>query len=167
MKILIISTGGTFNKIYNPITGNLDIDINSNALKKIAKRWLTNFEIINIIGKDSLDMTDNDREELVKLIKNMNYQNIIIVHGTDTIDKTAKYLENAKLNKKIILTGAMTPFSIDPIEATANLASAYGYQKSLKENGIYISMNGELDIYNKVIKNREKGHFELKGATTY
>jgi len=166
-KILIISTGGTFNKVYNPITGQLDIDKSSNALKKIAQKWLSNFEIINIIGKDSLDMTDKDRNKLLKLIKDTDYQDIIIIHGTDTMDKTAQYLNEAKLEKKIILTGAMTPFSIDPIEATANLASAYGYQKSLKENGIYISMNGEIDIYNKVKKNREKGLFELKGATTY
>jgi len=166
-KILIISTGGTFNKVYNPISGNLDIDINSNALKEIAKYWLTEFEIINIIGKDSLDMTNIDREEILQTIQNSKYQKIVIVHGTDTIDKTAQYLDNAKIDKSIVLTGAMVPFSINPIEATANLASAFGYIKGIKQNGIFIAMNGVMGNFKKVIKNRTKGYFEYKGATTY
>ncbi|MCK4441023.1 MAG: asparaginase [Sulfurovaceae bacterium] len=166
-KILIISTGGTFNKIYNPISGNLIIDKNSNALKEIAKHWLMDFKIINIIGKDSLDISDIDREEILQTIQNSKYQKIIIVHGTDTIDKTAKYLDNAKLDKIIVLTGAMVPFSIDPIEATANLASTCGYIKNINQNGIFIVMNGIMDNFKKVIKNRTKGYFEYRVATTY
>ena len=161
-KILIISTGGTFNKIYNPITGELDIDKNSKALKDIAKNWLTQFEIVNIIGKDSLDMIDSDREEILKIIKSSTYKKIIVIHGTDTIDITAQYLYSGKLNKTIVLTGAMVPFSINPIEATANLASAYGYIQSLNQNHIFIVMNGLMNSYDKVIKNREKGYFELR-----
>ncbi len=161
-KVLIISTGGTFNKIYNPITGNLDIDKSSTAIKTIAKNWLTEFEVVNIIGKDSLDMTHNDREEILKLIKNSKYKKIIVIHGTDTIDITAQYLNNNKLDKTIVLTGAMVPFSINPIEATANLASAYGYILNLNQNGIFIVMNGLMNIYDKVTKNREKGYFELR-----
>jgi len=166
-KTLIISTGGTFNKIYNSITGNLDIDKNSNAIKEIAKNWLIEFEIINIIGKDSLDMSDIDREEILQTIQNFKYQKIIVIHGTDTMDKTAKYLDNAQLDKSIVLTGAMVPFSINPIEATANLASAFGYIKSLNQNGIFIVMNGVMNNFKKIIKNRAKGYFEEEGATTY
>ena len=159
-KILIISTSGTFNKVYNPISGNLDIDKNSIAIENIAKNWLTNFNIINIIGKDSLDMNDNDRKKIVQIIKNSSYNKIVIVHGTDTMDKTARYLHHNILDKTIVLTGAMVPFSINPIEATANLASALGYIKNLNQNGIFIVMNGAMDSHNKVIKNREKGYFE-------
>jgi len=166
-KTLIISTGGTFNKVYNPITGDLDIDKSSNALKEIAKYWLSEFEIINIIGKDSLDMIDIDREEILQTIQNSNYQKIIVIHGTDTMDKTAQYLDNAKLDKSIVLTGAMVPFSINPIEATANLASAFGYIKKLEQNGIFIVMNGVMDSFKKIIKNRTKGCFEDRSATTY
>ena len=163
-KILIISTGGTFNKIYNPITGNLDIDKSSNALKEIAKHWLCEFEIINIIGKDSLDMTNTDREKIVQTIQKSKYQKIIIVHGTDTMDKTARYLDSFKLNRSIVLTGAMVPFSISPIEATANLASAFGYIKNLNQNGIFIVMNGVMNSFPKVLKNRTKGYFEEIGC---
>ena len=164
-KILIIDTGGTFNKVYNPLTGSLDIEKEGKALKSIAKEWLIELKSLNIIGKDSLDMTQNDREKILQTIKKSNFKRIIIVHGTDTIDKTAKHLAEAKLNREIILTGAMVPFSINPIEATANLALAYGYLQILDQNGIYIALNGTVDTYDKVIKNRKKGKFER--ATVY
>ncbi len=159
-KILIINTGGTFNKVYNSLTGNLDIEPNGNALKAIAKHWLTTFKIVNIIGKDSLNIDDNDRETLVQTIKEHSEQTIIIIHGTDTIDKTAKFLDDANLRKEIILTGAMVPYSINPIEATANFASAYGYINAINKNGVYISMNGVIKDHISVIKNKEKGYFE-------
>jgi len=159
-KILIINTGGTFNKVYNPLTGNLDIEPKGKALMAIAKHWLTDFNIINIIGKDSLDIDNKDREEIIKTIKKSSETSIIIVHGTDTIDKTANFLDESHLGKEIILTGAMVPYSIDPIEATANLASAYGYLTAIKKNGIYIAMNGVIKDYTSVIKNKEKGYFE-------
>lgn len=164
-KILIIDTGGTFNKVYNPITGDLDIEKEGNALKSIAKNWLVAFKKLNIIGKDSLDMTQQDREEILQAIKKTDFKSVIVIHGTDTIDKTAQYLADAKLNREIVLTGAMVPFSINPIEATANLALAYGYLQRLDQDGIYIALNGIVNIYNRVIKNREKGKFEE--ATVY
>jgi len=160
-KVLIISTGGTFNKVYAPKTGTLDIDKSSNALKTIASRWLYEFEILNIIGKDSLEMTNHDRLELLSIIHQSEYRHIIIVHGTDTMDITAEYLADAELEKTIVLTGAMVPYFIDPTEATANLASAYGYINALDKEGIYIAMNGVIDNYNKVRKDRKKGGFTL------
>jgi L-asparaginase len=159
-KILIIDTGGTFNKVYKPLTGSLDIEKSGEAIDTIAKNWLVEFEVINIIGKDSLDMIESDREEILQTIKKSTFNSVIIIHGTDTIDKTAKYLAKAKLGREIILTGAMVPFSINPIEATANLALAYGYIERLDREGVYIALNGSVNLYNRVIKNREKGKFE-------
>jgi L-asparaginase len=159
-KILVINTGGTFNKIYNPLTGNLDIDKKGKALKEIEKFWLNTFKIINIIGKDSLDMTKQDRAEILKVIRNSSEKRVIIIHGTDTMDKTANYLAKAKLNKKIVLTGAMVPYSINPVEATANFSSAYGYLLGINKKGVHISMNGRIKNHKRVIKNKEKGYFE-------
>jgi L-asparaginase len=105
-------------------------------------------------------MNDEDRELIVQNIKAAKEKSIIIVHGTDTMDKTAKYIANAKLNKKIVLTGAMLPYSINPIEATSNLCSSYGYLQAVKEKGVYISMNGVIKDYKRVVKNKEKGYFE-------
>ena len=160
-KLLIISTGGTFNKHYNPINGTLEIDKTSSALQEIASKWLSNFEIFNIIGKDSLEMTNQDRLELLDTIHQSEHEKIIIVHGTDTMDITAEYLADAELKKTIIITGAMVPYSIDPVEATANLASAYGYLHALEKNGVFIVMNGVMGSYKKVKKNRSEGKFTL------
>jgi L-asparaginase len=159
-KILIINTGGTFNKIYNPRTGNLDIEPKGEAIKAITKAWLIALNVKSIIGKDSLEMTNVDRAIIVNNIQKSKAKNIIIIHGTDTMNKTAKYIAKAKLNKRIILTGAMVPYSVNPIEATSNLCSAYGYLEALKEKGVYISMNGVIKDYKRVVKNKEKGYFE-------
>jgi len=158
-KILIISTGGTFNKIYDPVKGELLIDSDSNAVQNIASKWFCEFEIINIIGKDSLHMTNQDRLELLATINQSEYSDIIVIHGTDTMAITAEYLAEADLEKCIILTGAMVPYTIDPVEAAANLASAFGYLQALKDDGIYIAMNGVFGTYNKVKKDRENGRF--------
>jgi len=160
-KILIISTGGTFNKIYDPIKGEFTIDSESHALENIASKWLCEFKIVNIIGKDSLEMTNHDRLELLATISHSDYHHILIIHGTDTMDVTAEYLEDADLEKCIVLTGAMVPYSVDPVEATANLCSAYGYMNALDKEGIFIVMNGVMGPYKKVKKDRTKGKFSL------
>lgn len=160
-KILLISTGGTFNKVYDPLKGELIIDDTSSALEEIATKWLCEFEIINIIAKDSLEMNSQDRLELLATISQSEFENIIVVHGTDTQELTAEYLADGDLEKKIIITGAMVPYSIDPVEATANLASAFGYLQMLDQPGIYIAMNGVFGSYEKVKKDRKKGKFIL------
>lgn len=158
-KILIISTGGTFNKIYDPIKGEFTIDSESHALENIASKWLCEFKMMNIIGKDSLDMTNHDRLELLATISHSDYHHILIIHGTDTMDVTAEYLADADLEKQIVFTGAMVPYSVDPVEATANLCSAYGFMNALDKEGIFIAMNGVMGPYEKVKKDRTKGKF--------
>lgn len=158
-KILIISTGGTFNKIYDPIKGEFVIDGSSHALDDIASKWLCEFEILNIIGKDSLDMTNHDRLELLATISQSEYHNILIVHGTDTMDITAEYLADADMEKCVVITGSMVPYSVDPVEATANLSSAYGYINAIQEEGVFIAMNGIIGPYESVKKDRSIGRF--------
>ena len=159
-KITIVNTGGTFNKHYNPLNGELIVDKTSSALKDITQKWLNRFdEIIDIIGKDSLDIDDSDRLEILETIKKAKNHKIIIIHGTDTMDITAQYLSKHNISKQIILTGAMMPYSIDPVEATANFASAFGYISAIDRDGVYISMNGSISNYTEVIKDRELGRF--------
>jgi len=160
-KILFISTGGTFNKIYNPVHGELEIDQTSSALHEIAEKWLSDFEVIHIIGKDSLDMTNTDRLLLLATINLSKEDDIVIIHGTDTMEQTARYLADSELDKKVVLTGAMVPYAIDPVEATANLASAYGFLQHCDKNGIYISMNGIIERYHLLTKNTDAGRFIL------
>lgn len=159
-KITVINTGGTFNKRYNPITGELEVPKDCIALDDIISYcYNIDFDVLNIISKDSLEMSDDDRELIVRTIKNIKNENIIIVHGTDTMDLTAKYLDEKIKDKTIILTGAMLPISINKIEATLNFSQAIGFLNSNCENGIYISMHGSVKNYKKLVKNREIGQF--------
>jgi len=87
---------------------------------------------------------------------------VVIVHGTDTMDKSAKALDawlGRSHDKRVVLTGAMVPFSIDPVEATANLALAVSAVRFL-EPGVYIAMHGMVLPYDQIKKNRELGIFE-------
>ena len=156
MKVTIINTGGTFNKRYNPIKGILEVPNDNNALDKIISNC-HNIEttIINIISKDSLDINNKDRKILSNTIKNCKDQNIIIIHGTDTIDLTSSFLSKELLSKKVIFTGAMIPMSIDEVEATMNFSLALGFLSGLKEEGIYIAMHGVVVEYSKLIKDAE------------
>lgn len=163
-NIICIDTGGTFNKIYDTKSGLLDVDKNSNATKHIFKKWLGGFEHISIIGKDSLEFTESDRELLVETISSIpKSASVIVIHGTDTIDISAAYVADANLPQTIIFTGAMTPFSIEPIEATANLASAIGFGVSQQECGVFIAINGHFGKYTDIKKDKERACFmEIK-----
>jgi len=159
-EISIFSTGGTFNKIYNPLNGRLEIDPEANALRSIAEKWLCHFDIHPLIHKDSLEMTDRDREELAAAVDGSPNRKILIIHGTDTIDRTAAHL--AKVfgdSRQILLTGAMIPFSIDPVEATANFASAAGWLLGNDTPGLFIAIHGLLLPYDRIVKDREAGRF--------
>jgi len=158
-EIFIINTGGTFNKIYNKLNGNLDINATNDTLRAIEQKWQTKLNYKSIINKDSLDFTQTDRELLLQEIKNSNYSKIVVIHGTDTIDKSSQFIAKNIVNKAIVFTGAMVPFFIDTTEATANLSLALGFCK-LAQNGVYIALNGVVDSYNKVTKNRILGKFE-------
>lgn len=161
-KILLINTGGTFNKRYDPIKGTLDVVQDDSILQELLHKWQCDLETQNIIGKDSLDMTTQDRMELLALITMSDYDDIVVIHGTDTMDVTAEYLADAEVEKRIVLTGAMVPYSIDPTDAACNLASALGYIQRQDNDGVYIAMNGVFGSYDKVKKDKKEGRFVLR-----
>ncbi len=166
-KILIINTGGTFNKIYNEITGNLIIQKNNKIIKKIFKTSkIYNVKIKGLIYKDSLHINKKDRKKLLRYINKTDFKKIIIVHGTDTVNLTASYLSKNIKNKKIILIGSMKPFNINPIEATSNLMIAYGFLTLCSKNNIYVCMHGLIKKQNKIYKDKKMGVFKLKKPTT-
>lgn len=160
MKITIINTGGTFNKRYNPIKGCLEVPSDHIALNKIIEACHNiEFEIKDVVSKDSLDMDDGDREVIVQAVKESQNENIIIIHGTDTVDLTSEFLYKENLNKKIVFTGAMVPMSIAEVEATMNFSQAIGFLNANVENGIYISMHGAVVEHKRLQKNRSVGQF--------
>ena len=163
MKITVLNTGGTFNKRYNPIKGQLEVPTDNIALDKIIKSCFNvEFDIRTIISKDSLDFTQKDREIILENIKNSTSDKIIIIHGTDTVDLTAKFIDGKVEGKKIVFTGSMVPMSIDEVEATMNFSQAIGFLNAPIENGIYLSMHGSVIEYSKLKKDRSVGQFLVK-----
>ena len=108
---------------------------------------------------DSLEMTADDRNLVVENCKHAKEEKIIITHGTDTMTETGKMLAEAKIEKTIVLTGAMIPYKFGSSDGLFNLGSALGFVQSLPK-GIYIAMNGRCFNYDKVKKNKETGTFE-------
>lgn len=161
-KILIINTGGTFNKRYNPLKGELEVPKDGIAVESILQYCNnTSYELLNIIHKDSLEMTEEDRELIVKTIQTSSCRKVLIVHGTDTMDVTATFLALHIKDKVITLTGAMVPFSISTVEATSNFMMALGDMMNREKNGVYLAMHGAVAIHGSIYKNRQKGIFEL------
>ena len=157
--MLILNTGGTFNKRYDSKSGELFVPIDNEAVNTVVSVLADTITIKGLIYKDSLDMKPDDRDILAKTVSQSDEKLIIIVHGTDTMDLSAQRVAQLGLNKVIVFTGAMVPFIIDSIEATANLAMAIGYARNAS-NGVYIVMQGVCGSHDKVIKNRELGKFE-------
>ena len=163
MKITVLNTGGTFNKRYNPIKGLLEVPTDNIALDKIVKSCFNvEFDIKNIVSKDSLDFIQEDRETILKEIQNSTSDKIIIIHGTDTVDLTSKFIEDKIQGKKIVFTGAMVPMSIDEVDVTMNFTQAIGFLIAPIEDGIYLSMHGVVVEHSKLKKDRSLGQFLVK-----
>ena len=160
-NILILNTGGTFCKVYNELNGTLIVPKDNKSIKSIVKHTkLSDIFIDGLIHKDSLEINKYDRDKLVEYINQSGFKKIIIIHGTDTMNLTASYLDKKIKDKRIILTGSMVPFSINPIEATANLMGAYGFIKNCRNNHIYICMHGLIKKHTKLKKNKTLGVFQ-------
>ena len=162
MNIAVINTGGTFNKRYDPLKGELCVPNDNVALDKILKSCHNiDFEVKNIVSKDSLDMTDIDMKIILQTIRNSAYDKIIIIHGTDTIDKTAEFISDHIFDKKVVFTGAMVPMSIDEVEATMNFSLALGFLSAEVENGIYLAIHGVVVNHKNILKDKSLGKFLL------
>jgi len=159
MAIRIFITGGTFDKEYNEITGQLYFkDTHLHELLEMG-RCRVPVEIRTLMMIDSLEMTEEDRELIVHQCIHAEEDRIIITHGTDTMSDTAKILAEKISNKTIILTGAMIPIKFGSSDGLFNLGSALAFAQSLPF-GIYVAMNGRYFHWNNVRKNKETGIFE-------
>ena len=140
--MLILNSGGTFNKRYNKISGELEVPFDNEAIEKILSSVDSEYSLAGVVYKDSLEMDINDRKMLASIIMESTDDTFIIVHGTDTISITAEFLDEVFDDRKIILTGAMKPFEVDNIEAALNLGMALGFANSIIDSGVYICMSG-------------------------
>tara|TARA_B100000768_G_C11242317_1_gene360105 strand:+ start:93 stop:578 length:486 start_codon:yes stop_codon:yes gene_type:complete len=160
MGIAILTTGGTFDKIY--FDANSEYSIGEPCISSILDEGnvMSDYRIQSILKKDSLDITQEEREIIKKSVIECEEERIIITHGTDTMVETAKFLEDIK-EKTIVLTGAMQPARFKKTDAIFNSGFAYAAALSL-ESGVYIAMSGKIFNSNNVRKNIDLGKFENK-----
>ena len=159
--MIILNTGGTFNKRYDPIKGELIVPKDNRAVEEYLKKSCQDIAVRGLIYKDSLEFSDQDRQELLEAVRNID-EPVVIVHGTDTMDVSAQFLAKNLTDRLVVFTGAMVPFSIDPVEASANLTLAITAARLLGGRGVYITMHGLVAPYHQIYKNRNKGVFCLK-----
>lgn len=158
--IQIFITGGTFDKSYNHISGDLFFE--KTHIPEMLKRSKSrlNVEVKTLMMIDSLEMTESDINNIIKECKDSKSKRIVITHGTDTMVNTARKIAKKINNKTIVLTGAMIPYAFgSSSDGFFNLGSALSFVQTL-ETGIYIAMNGQYFNYNNVIKDKEKGYFK-------
>ncbi len=159
MSLRIIATGGTFDKHYDEIAGQLGFG-ESHLPDVIARARITtevSLETLRLL--DSLEMQDGDRQRVLASCRAAQEKAIVIIHGTDTMRETAQVLGAANLQQTVILTGAMIPYEIANSDAFFNFGFACGVAQVLPP-GVYVAMNGRIFAWNKVAKNRSAGVFE-------
>jgi L-asparaginase len=159
MTIKILVTGGTFDKEYNPLNGQLYF--NGTHVPEMLRlgRSRLHAHIKRVMMIDSLSMTEADRKKILNECQTSIEDKILITHGTDTMAETAKLLGQHIKDKTIILTGAMIPYAFGSSDGLFNLGSALAFLQTLP-HGVYISMNGKYFHWDNVRKNKEIGLFE-------
>ena len=159
MAIRIFITGGTFDKEYNELTGDLYFkDTHMSELLEKGRSKVA-VEIRTLMMVDSLQMTDGDRSLIAHQCLSCDESQIVVTHGTDTMSETAKVLAQKIKNKTIVLTGAMIPIKFGSSDGLFNLGSALAFAQSLP-HGVYVAMNGRYFNWDNVRKNKQTGVFE-------
>lgn len=159
MAIRIFITGGTFDKEYNELNGKLYFqDTHIQDLLEMGRCRL-DVNIRTLMMVDSLEMTQEDRELIAHQCEQCEEDMIVITHGTDTMEETAKILAEKVKDKTIVLFGAMIPIKFGSSDGLFNLGSALAFVQTLPK-GVYVAMNGRIFNANNVRKNRQTGIFE-------
>lgn len=159
MIIRILVTGGTFDKEYNELTGELFFkDTHVHEMLTLGRNRNT-VALDTLFMIDSLNMQDADRMLIAQRCREAAEQHIVITHGTDTMPETARLLDREVTDKTIVLTGAMVPYKFGSSDGLFNLGSALAFVQTLPR-GVYIAMNGRFFPASNVWKNKSLGTFE-------
>jgi L-asparaginase len=157
--IRILITGGTIDKEYDPLSGELTFS-KSHLLNMLNQvRCKIGFIPEEVMLKDSLQMMAPDREEILKKCLSCGENKIIVTHGTDTMVETARVLGSHVKAKTVVLVGALIPYSFGASDALFNLGCAFSAVQALQQ-GVYITMNGKIFNWDNVRKNKQSGEFE-------
>lgn len=157
--IRILATGGTIDKDYNTIAGQLVLSTThlQEILEEARCRVPVALETVMLV--DSLEMTPENRQTVLQTCQRATEERIIITHGTDTMVETARLLGSQEMDKTVILVGAMVPYTFGRSDALFNLGCAFSAVQLLPP-GVYITMNGRMFCWDNVRKNTTLGHFE-------
>lgn len=158
MKLKFFTTGGTIDKVY--FDAKSEFEVGPPQVREVLQEANVafEFEIESLLRKDSLDMTEADRQLVRRRVEAEPCPRLVITHGTDTMVETARSLVGVP-GKTIVLTGSMQPARFRVTDAVFNIGSAIGAVQSLPP-GIYIAMNGRVFDPRKTRKNVEKNCFE-------
>lgn len=160
--VRIIVTGGTLDKVHDPLTEGLAFSQSQDTqLPEILHQARCHFPQIDVLMmKDSLDFDAEDRQLLVDRIQAVAEQAIVITHGTSTMGETARFLEQRVRNKTVVLTGAMRPHSFGASDASFNLGGAISAAQLLAP-GVWGVMNGRIFAAQHLEKNHTLGRFDM------
>ena len=157
--IRILVTGGTFDKAYDELAGSLFFqDTHVPEMLRLGRSGLQ-VEVRTLMMVDSLEMTDADRTSILEHCRSCPREWIVITHGTDKMEITARVLGPAVKDKTVVLTGAMVPYKFGSSDGLFNLGAALAFVQVLP-HGVYVAMNGRALPWDKVRKNRKTGMFE-------
>jgi len=158
MQIAIFTTGGTIDKVYFDAKGGYEVGVP--MVQRILQdaRVLVDVSVAELLRKDSLQMTDADRDVIRQALVDSAAARIIVTHGTDTMIETARVLK-AVADKTIVLTGALQPARFIDSDAPFNLGMAMAAVQTLPP-GVYVVANGTVFPADRVRKNRELNRFE-------
>ncbi|MBT3431197.1 MAG: asparaginase [Candidatus Thioglobus sp.] len=161
MKIKLLITGGTIDKTYKELSGELSFT-QTHIIEILNRgRSTVNIDSEVLFLKDSLEMNDKDRDLILSKCLECDEDKIIITHGTDTMVDTAQLLGDKIKDKTIVLFGSMIPYSVNNSDALFNLGGALSAVQN-KKQGVYIAMNGQIFDFDKVEKNKKLGIFQTR-----
>ena len=165
LKVNVITTGGTIEKVYSEQTSTVE-NLDNQIHRYLGRLRLPDCDVrvVPLMNKDSLEMTDADRSEILGFIKQMLSERsaAVITHGTDTMVQTGLYLKQAlpALMVPIVLTGAMTPLGFEGSDGLQNLTES-PFAVRILGPGIYVVMHNQAFPIDRVRKDRETFRFVL------
>ncbi len=162
-SVLIVTTGGTIDKVY--FDAKSEFEVGDSVVGRLLEQAHVRqpFEIVPLMRKDSLELTDADRARIAETISSRSETRVVVTHGTDTMTDTAAVLEGLS-GRTVVLTGALAPARFAESDAVFNVGMAFGAVQSLP-NGVYICMNGQVFRAGEVVKDRSRNAFVATTAT--
>ncbi|MGH2570170.1 MAG: asparaginase domain-containing protein [bacterium] len=164
MKIQILTTGGTIDKVY--FDAKSQYEVGQSVIREIFQESNVTLDYVvrELLHKDSLDLTDDDRASIRRAVEESPVDRVVVTHGTDTMIETARALQGVR-GKVVVLTGSLSPARFKNSDAVFNVAAAVAAVQCLPP-GVYLAMNGRIFTPDNVRKNREENRFEEIEAAT-